>query len=55
MRLNPFASVEALAAGDLIVLRGIQVEHRRAASTSGRSSTNLAFCFVPTDFAGSLD
>ena len=44
-----------LAVGDLIVFRGTQVEHYRDALTCGRSSTNLAFCFVPADFTGSLD
>jgi hypothetical protein len=44
-----------LAIGDLIVFRGADVEHYRDTFTCGRSSTNLAFCFVPIDFRGSLD
>jgi len=44
-----------LAVGDLIVFRGSAVEHYRDPLTSGRSSTNLAFCFVPADFTGPLD
>ena len=45
----------SLAIGDLIVFRGTEVEHYRDALTCGRSSTNLACCFVPTAFTGSLD
>lgn len=44
-----------LAVGDLIVFRGSSVEHYRDPLTSGRSSTNLAFCFVPVNFTGPLD
>lgn len=35
--------------------RGNAVEHHRDPLTSGRSSTNLAFCFVAESFTGSLD
>jgi hypothetical protein len=45
----------SLAVGDLVIFRGTQVEHYRDALTCGRSSTSLAFCFVPRDFTGSLD
>lgn len=45
----------SLALGDLVVFRGTDVEHYRDALTCGRSSTNLAFCFVPEAFDGSLD
>jgi hypothetical protein len=44
-----------MAPGDMIVFRGNLVEHHRDPLTCGRSSTNLAFCFVPADYAGSLD
>lgn len=44
-----------LASGDLLVFRGTAIEHYREPLTCGRSSTNLAFCFVPESFAGPLD
>lgn len=44
-----------LGFGDLIVFRGTQIEHYREPLTCGRSSTNLAFCFVPEGFSGELD
>lgn len=44
-----------LALGDLIVFRGTEIEHYREPLTCGRSSTSLAFCFVPEGFSGSLD
>lgn len=44
-----------LAFGDLVVFRGTAIEHYREPLTCGRSSTNLAFCFVPESFAGPLD
>jgi len=44
-----------MSSGDLIVFRGNAVEHHRDPLTSGRSSTNLAFCFVAESFTGSLD
>lgn len=44
-----------LACGDLVVFRGTAIEHCREPLTCGRSSTNLAFCFVPEDFSGELD
>jgi len=56
LHFHTASGVEAasLAVGDLVVFRGTQVEHYRDALTCGRSSTSLAFCFVPTDFTGSL-
>lgn len=55
-----FATPEAptpvfLSCGDLIVFRGTAIEHYREPLTCGRSSTNLAFCFVPEAFSGELD
>jgi len=44
-----------LALGDLVVFRGTQIDHYREALACGRSSTNLAFCFVPKDYDGPLD
>jgi hypothetical protein len=44
-----------LGLGDMVVFRGTEVEHHRDPVTCGRSSTNLAFCFVPAGFEGSLD
>ena len=44
-----------LACGDLIVFRGTAIEHYREPLTCGRSSTNLAFCYVPESFDGPLD
>lgn len=44
-----------LALGDLIVFRGAEIEHYRDPLTGGRSSTGVAFCFVPEQFEGSLD
>jgi hypothetical protein len=44
-----------LAFGDLLVFRGTSIEHYREPLTCGRSSTNLAFCFVPEGFSGTLD
>jgi hypothetical protein len=44
-----------LACGDLLVFRGTAIEHYREPLACGCSSTNLAFCFVPESFAGSLD
>ncbi len=44
-----------LACGDLLVFRGTAIEHYREPLTCGRSSTNLAFCFVPEHFSGALD
>ena len=45
----------SLALGDLLVFRGTSIEHYREPLTCGRSSTNLAFCFVPEAFSGTLD
>lgn len=45
----------SLALGDMVVFRGTDIEHCREPLASGRSSTNLAFCFVPEDFSGELD
>jgi hypothetical protein len=45
----------SLALGDLLVFRGTAIEHYRDPLACGRSSTNLAFCFVPESFAGTLD
>lgn len=45
----------SLALGDLLIFRGTSIEHYREPLTSGRSSTNVAFCFVPESFDGPLD
>lgn len=45
----------SVALGDLLVFRGTAIEHYREPLTCGRSSTNLAFCFVPEGFSGALD
>jgi hypothetical protein len=45
----------SLALGDLLVFRGTAIEHYREPLACGRSSTNLAFCFVPETFSGTLD
>ena len=45
----------SLALGDLLVFRGTAIEHYREPLACGRSSTNLAFCFVPEAFSGDLD
>jgi hypothetical protein len=37
----------SLALGDAVVFRGHDIVHYRDPFTCGRSSTNLAFCFVP--------
>lgn len=44
-----------LAVGDLLMFRGTAIEHYREPLRCGRSSTNLAFCFVPESFDGALD
>jgi hypothetical protein len=54
-RLGGGVESASLAIGDLIIFRGADVEHWRDALTCGRSSTNLAFCFVPQSFEGALD
>lgn len=45
----------SMALGDLVVFRGTSIEHYREPLTCGHSSTNLAFCFVPEAFSGTLD
>jgi len=57
LHFHTASGVEAasLAVGDLVVFRGTQVEHYRDALTCGRSSTSLAFCFVPERYSGSRD
>jgi hypothetical protein len=40
-------SSASLALGDAVVFRGHEIVHYRDSFTCGRSSTNLAFCFVP--------